>query len=511
MAGLPLSLFLTSLSQFVLAGAFFLDGGSITDKFRRFFRNKAAMAIAGIWLLHVIGLLWTSDLAEGWKDVRIKLPLLVLPVILSGQPSLSRRQFRIVTDTFLLALLGGTLVSMAVLMGWIDRPVQTVRDVFIFGISHIRFSLFLCVGVYLISDRLLKKEINTIGRRLGLVLLACWFLVFLYVTESITGSGILIITAAFFLVRALLRRGNRITKLSITGVLITLSLLVLVTIRQAWQETNIRHPYPIRQLDRSFYGNLYDFDLEHPGYENGYPINAYVCEVELREHWNRRSLYSFDSTDQRNQPLRSTLIRFLTSKGWRKDGKAVEGLSVQEIASIEKGIANVRDQDRSNLTGRIRQILWEFDRYRQGGNPSGHSVTQRLEFWKAATGIIRSSPVFGTGTGDLREAFQHEYERMQTQLRPEYRLRAHNQFLSVTAALGVIGLLMFLVLWIYPLLRHGKDRGLLFQATWLITSLSMLTEDTLETQAGATFAALFISLFLFVRSALPGTAPEGDT
>ena len=157
-AGLPLSLFLTSVSQFVLAGAFLLDGGSVREKFLRFFRNKAAVALAGIWLLHVIGLAWTHDLAEGWKDVRIKLPLLVLPLIFSGQSPLSRKQFRLVADILLLSLLAGSLVSVAVLLGWIDRPVHTVRDIFIFGISHIRFSLFLCVGVYLLADRLLRKE-----------------------------------------------------------------------------------------------------------------------------------------------------------------------------------------------------------------------------------------------------------------------------------------------------------------------------------------------------------------
>ena len=504
-AGLPLSLFLTSVSQFVLAGAFLLDGGSVREKFLRFFRNKAAVALAGIWLLHVIGLAWTHDLAEGWKDVRIKLPLLVLPLIFSGQSPLSRKQFRLVADILLLSLLAGSLVSVAVLLGWIDRPVHTVRDIFIFGISHIRFSLFLCVGVYLLADRLLRKEPAGPIARLFEFLLAVWFIVFLVIIESITGLVILLLTASFFLLRALFQRGRSWTKALALIVLIAIPVLVVSTVRTAWQETSVRHPYPIRQWEKTQYGNLYTFDLEQPTYENGYPVNAYVCDIELREHWNKRSLHAFDSTDLRNQPLRWTLVRFLASKGWRKDGRAVDALSATEVASIEQGVANVNDQERSSLSGRIRQIVWEFERYQQGGNPSGHSVTQRLEFWKAAMGVIRSHPLFGTGTGDLKEAYQAEYKRMGTQLRPEFRLRAHNQYLAVTAALGIFGLAVFLACWIYPVFAFGKAKGLLVQAAWLITTISMLTEDTLETQAGATFAALFISLFLFAQ---PGNPAE---
>jgi hypothetical protein len=396
---------------------------------------------------------------------------------------------------------------MAVLAGWIDRPVHTIRDIFIFGISHIRFSLFICIGINLIIERLRRRELHSLPLRLLLTSLGIWFVAFLVIIESITGLSILLATAAFFLVRAWFRQGDPIVRAGITLVLVLLPLGAFRMLHAAWKETTVRHPYPIRQWDKTFYGNFYTFDLNASDYENGYPVNAYICESELREHWNRRSPYAYDSSDQRGQSLSATLIRFLSSKGWRKDGNAVDALSDQEVVSIGKGIANVNDQDRSSLSGRVRQIVWEFERYRHGGNPSGHSVTQRLEFWKAAAGIIRKHPVIGTGTGDLKEAYRQEYERMGTQLRPEFRLRAHNQYLAVTAALGCTGLLLFLICWTTPLLAGLRRRDLLLQAAWLIASLSMLTEDTLETQAGATFAALFVSLFLFARPASDGKRP----
>jgi O-antigen ligase len=79
----------------------------------------------------------------------------------------------------------------------------------------------------------------------------------------------------------------------------------------------------------------------------------------------------------------------------------------------------------------------------------------------------------------------------------KYRLRAHNQYLAIGVGLGIPALLYFLLTLIYPLAERIRKRDILFLSFWLIFFISMFTEDTLETQAGATFAALFWSLFLF--------------
>jgi hypothetical protein len=80
---MPLSMFMMSISQFLLAASFFFEGNFI-EKFKRFFRNKPALIITGIFLLHVIGMLWTTNYIEGWRDIRVKLPLFTLTVMLSG-------------------------------------------------------------------------------------------------------------------------------------------------------------------------------------------------------------------------------------------------------------------------------------------------------------------------------------------------------------------------------------------------------------------------------------------
>jgi hypothetical protein len=51
---------------------------------------------------------------------------------------------------------------------------------------------------------------------------------------------------------------------------------------------------------------------------------------------------------------------------------------------------------------------------------------------------------------------------------------------------GILGVLLLTVLF-YPVLFHNKKPGFVFSSFLLIAAISMLSEDTLETQAGITF------------------------
>ena len=62
--GLTLSPFLMGMSQFWLVLVWLVDAfavGGIKTKLSRFWQNKPAVFLALFYLMHVIGLLWTSD------------------------------------------------------------------------------------------------------------------------------------------------------------------------------------------------------------------------------------------------------------------------------------------------------------------------------------------------------------------------------------------------------------------------------------------------------------------
>jgi hypothetical protein len=88
---------------------------------------------------------------------------------------------------------------------------------------------------------------------------------------------------------------------------------------------------------------------------------------------------------------------------------------------------------------------------------------------------------------------------MNSRLAPEYQHRSHNQFLAVFVAFGVFGFIWFLFTLIYPPVKLGKTHDFKFLVFFIIILLSMVIEDTLETQQGVTLFAFFTSFLLFVH------------
>jgi O-antigen ligase len=185
-----------------------------------------------------------------------------------------------------------------------------------------------------------------------------------------------------------------------------------------------------------------------------------------------------------------TLIRYLASKQLPRDADGVRKLTQQDIENIEFGRSSIHY---SGLMSRMHALRFEVN---YANNPNGHSLLQRFEYWQAGFSLATSNWLIGVGSGDVQDAFNHHYEVSNSPLTEENRRRAHNQFLTYWISFGIIGLLLFLVLlflFIRYNFQHKSLLGLLFIA---IAISSFFMEDTLETQTGVTFFALFLGLFL---------------
>ena len=143
------------------------------------------------------------------------------------------------------------------------------------------------------------------------------------------------------------------------------------------------------------------------------------------------------------------------------------------------------------------RILWQIDSNKRGDNPTGHSVIQRLEHYKAGINIFIKNFWFGVGTGDVKLAFDQYYEDVNSQLAPEVRHRAHNQFLTFLISFGIIGFLIAITTLVLPIIYEGGFRNSYFVIFITIAVLSFIAEDALETSAGSMFFAYFYPLLLF--------------
>jgi hypothetical protein len=225
----------------------------------------------------------------------------------------------------------------------------------------------------------------------------------------------------------------------------------------------------------------------------------YICRKELKQEWKKRSTLDYEGMDKKGQPIKGTLIRYLTSCGYRKDSVGVSKLNAEDIKMIEKGFTNRIYKKKLSLYPRLYELFWEVESYIRYGNPSGHSFTQRIEYIKNAIGVIKRHFWLGTGIGDVNDEIKWQYKHDNSVLDQKWQLRAHNQFVTFFLTFGLIGFLMLISTFVITLITEKSNIDFITYTFLLIVMLSMLNEDTLETQAGLNFFALFFSIFIFSK------------
>ena len=492
--GLPFSEFLLSVSQMIISANWIAEG-RFRQKWDRLKNNKLAWILLSFYLLHVAGLLWTQDFSYAMKDLRTKAPVFILTLILATSEAPCRKVFRCILATFAAAVFLSTVYCFLVYRGFTGKEIIDIREISVF-ISNIRLSLMVCLSVAVLYFFFMYDEtFQQSGRRYLLLLPALWFLYFLYLLESVTGIAILGILS-FFIVHNLFRNIRRKMLRAIPLILLALTLIAafLFLKKQAAEFGKQREPDTFVPRSFSPGGEIYYQVFSNKEKENGYFIYRNIAWRELERCWQRKSKIPFSGLDRNKQYLRYTLLRFMTSKGLKKDSVGFSRLSDEEITAIENGTANVFYLAHPGLKSRIHSLFWEYNHYRLTGNPSGHSATMRVEFLKNGWEIFKRNPIIGVGTGDINQAFREQYEHSRSQLEPRWRLKTHNEYLTMAILFGIPGFLLFLLIMIYPILTK---KHFLYIPFFLILLISMLTEDTLETQTGVTFYAFFSTLLTF--------------
>jgi len=489
--GMPLSRFLVSVSQFVLLGNWLTERNFIS-KWNTLKKSKTFWAFVGIYLFSIIGLLWTSDYAYGLKDLRIKLPMLWLPILFFTSPALTKKNYHVVMHFFVLACIVASFCSVCAYFGILHKQTHNVRDISLFE-SHIRFSLMIVLSISYLFFRCLTPQI--IKYKTVYSLVAVWLLFFLFFLQSFTGLTILTILSFVGIIIFLFSKQSFVFKVSFLVIVMSGLLYVIYIVRDEYKKMYSLNKIDFKTLPISTTnGHYYYNDTTYKFTENGNYVYILMCDEELKPAWERKSKINYDSLDKRKNQIRYTLIRYMASKGLTRDLAGFLKLKDADIRFVENGCSNYLYTSPTNIRTRVHEILWETNDFVREHGTSGHSLTMRLEFWKTALCIIKKNILFGVGTGDVENAFKSQYQEENTSLHKEWQLRSHNQYLETTVALGVIGLLLFFTRLLAPFFS-GKKLSALFILFLLIEALSFINEDTLETQAGVTFCIFFTQLF----------------
>ncbi len=489
--GIPFSRFLMSMGGAILVINWFLEG-NLVKKVKSIFQSKIAISCLILYLVHLIWLIPSQNINYGLHDLWIKIPLFFIPIVFFTSDPLSRKEFQFLLQVY---LLGTFISSFSGFITYLTGNLTDKREMALF-ISYVRFEINICFVCFVCLFLLLKGKMGN-AHKIVIVAALCWFLFFLIYSGSITAIILFFVVGTIIIIKTATNNRNKFFRYFVPSffafILICIGTMLFYSVKHYFSadfsiETAAKYTPD---------GNPYFHDPQKRYIENGSYIYTYVCDIELEEAWNKRSEINFNNSDQNGFPIKSTLIRYLNSKGLHKDRLGVESLSEKDILNIEQGIANIAYTHKLNIINRMYSLMWEMNDYYYTGSIIGYSVPQRIELWKHSIQLIKKHPWLGVGTGDVKDAFAQELELEDSPLAGT-NMRSHNQYFTFSIAFGIIGLLLILFSFFYPPLALGKFKDSLFLVFFCIIIISMITEDTLEPQDGATFFAFFYSFFLFL-------------
>ena len=510
LVAIPFSRFMMSLAGVILAVNWLLESfleKKLWQKLVQAAKSKILLGVLLIYLVHILWFISSKNTTYAFQDIWIKVPLLFIPIIFYTSKPLNRKEIHFLLFIYVIGVLFSSFFGF---FTYLHHAFDDKRTMAVY-ISYVRLELNFCFAIFisfylLLQDSclsFLRKQESLATKRLWVkpamtlftLFALIWFLFLMIYAGLVTGIVLLFVISFVLTVRAVVKQKKSLIRYVLSTIFLLAAggffLFVSITAKNYFTAP----PFDSKKIEYTADGNAYASDFDKRYVENGNYVFAYLCDLEVREAWNKRSAIDYEE-------LSNTLIRYLNSKGLRKDRLAVESLTTEEITTIENGIANIAYTTDFSIIKRIYELFWEINDYRQTGSVVGYTFPQRLELWKVSLSAIKKHPLLGVGTGDVKDAFAKELEEKDSPLAFTNK-RSHNQYFTFLIAFGIIGLGLILFSIIYPVIVFNKFKDPLFLIFFLIIILSMFTEDSLEPQDGVTFFAFFYSFFLFLDSEKP--------
>ncbi len=126
------------------------------------------------------------------------------------------------------------------------------------------------------------------------------------------------------------------------------------------------------------------------------------------------------------------------------------------------------------------------------------STGTRMFLFSAGINVIKDTFPFGTGTGDIKDELNKELYKLVNIPGFDKTYNAHNQFFQSLIALGLLGLISLMLIFVYGFYFSIKYKDYIFLMFLGMLFLVFLTESIIEVQGGTIYCSLFYSL-LFLR------------
>lgn len=132
-------------------------------------------------------------------------------------------------------------------------------------------------------------------------------------------------------------------------------------------------------------------------------------------------------------------------------------------------------------------------------NSYDSSTADRYKIYKISFELINENLIYGVGTGDIKDKLLTKYSENNMKHAVEQKLNVHNQHLETLIGQGLIGFIIQILMFIYPLMFIFKKRNFLLYSFLLITFVHFMFESMLNTQSGVIYFAYFFCFLNFVN------------
>lgn len=262
---LPFSIRLNSLSL-VLLGVVYVLEGEWQAKYQRLIRNKLALLFIGLYVIHLIALIYSSNIRQGFMELEKKAGFVVFPVIFATTSYLNGRMVVKLLYCFVASCLMAAIICIVNGLYFYFRGDSTYLFYHNLGavikFDHaIYFSFYIALSIFILLIYLKKKwERLSFFEKTLITALIVFFFIFLILLSS------KMIIAAVFVLLIFVRLHIRFRQKDIlTGVLALLA-SVTILLSVIFTVPNIRERFKVAFIaDREQVNPLFldDYYLYH--------------------------------------------------------------------------------------------------------------------------------------------------------------------------------------------------------------------------------------------------------
>ena len=247
---------------------------------QRFKEKKSVWFVIFIFFFLALSLIWSVDFNYGFKDLRIKLPFIVIPIVLATSEPLQRKHFYFLLYVFLGIVLYTSSYNI-IRYNYFLPDSADIREMSTF-ISHVRFSLLINLAFFTTVFLVLKKK-----RYWYLwVPAGAWFLFYLFKSQIINGYILFVVLIVLTALYVIFRIQSTKQKYGLLSLFFFISCIVVFAGVKIVNQLKTIDPIHFEELDvYTANNNPYFHDTSNTEIENGNYVWIYVNQAEMEKEW----------------------------------------------------------------------------------------------------------------------------------------------------------------------------------------------------------------------------------